>query len=225
MSNFRGFPPELFTFFAGLERDNSKTYWEANKTIWETKVNQPIGQLMADLEVEFPRLRMFRPNRDIRFSKDKSPYKLWAGITSTSRAAGGIGYFMQVQASGLEIACGTMLMERDQLERFRTALDHDTHGPQFEKLSKQLAAKSLPVTSGYVPTLKRIPPGYPTDHPRAEFLHWKGAVVIKEYEKAEWMYTPGAFDKIYEVWHGAEALMDWIDTHVEASQEPSKRAR
>jgi len=106
MSGFRGFPPELFTFFAGLEKNNSKEYWAANKTTWENKVRQPMQVLLADLNGEFPPLRMFRPNRDVRFSKDKSPYKLWAGATSESRAVGGTGYYLRVQASGLVTGCG-----------------------------------------------------------------------------------------------------------------------
>ncbi len=73
MSGFRGFPPELFTFFAGLEKNNSKAYWAANKATWENKVRQPVQGLLADLNGEFPPLRMFRPNRDVRFSRTSRP--------------------------------------------------------------------------------------------------------------------------------------------------------
>ncbi len=90
MSAFQEFPPELFTFLAGLEMDNSKAYWETNKTTWAEKVRDPMKALLADLDDEFPPLRMFRPNRDLRFSKDKSPYKLWVGATSESRAVGAL---------------------------------------------------------------------------------------------------------------------------------------
>ena len=192
MSGFQGFPPELFTFFEGLEKDNSKAYWEANKTTWDEKVRDPMKALLAELGSEFPPLRMFRPNRDVRFSKDKSPYKLWVGATSESRAVGGTGYYLRVEGSGLVTGCGAMVMARDQLQRFRAALDDDRSGRRFGELMTQLAARSLPVTSGADPPLKTSPPGYPKTHPRAEFLRWKGVVIVEEYEKADWMNTPEA---------------------------------
>ena len=179
--------------------------------------------LLAELDVEFPPLRMFRPNRDVRFSKDKSPYKLWAGATSDSRAVGGTGYYLRVEASGLVTGCGAMVMARDQLGRFRAALGDDSSGRRLEKLTTELAARSLPVTSGAEPPLKTSPPGYPKTHPRAELLRWKGAVVIKEYEEADWMHTRQALDRIRDVWRGAEPLKKWIDTHVAISEAPLSR--
>jgi uncharacterized protein (TIGR02453 family) len=153
MSKFRGFPPELFTFFEGLEQDNSKTYWDANKSIWETKIQAPTQELIAELEPEFGPLRSFRPNRDVRFSQDKSPYKTWAGVASSDRAVGGIGYFLRLEATGLRMAGGAMVMARDQLERFRTAIDHPVYGPEFETMVKKLDKKSLSVTGGKEPPL------------------------------------------------------------------------
>ena len=72
MTAFRGFPRELFAFFEGLH-DNSKAYWTANKATWEEHVRQPMLALLAELSDEFPPMRMFRPNRDARFAKNKSP--------------------------------------------------------------------------------------------------------------------------------------------------------
>jgi uncharacterized protein (DUF2461 family) len=77
VSAFGGFPPELFAFFTDLARDNPKSFWNARKTHWERHVRDPMRALLDELTEEFGPLRMFRPNRDIRFSKDKSPYKLW----------------------------------------------------------------------------------------------------------------------------------------------------
>lgn len=225
MSAFRGFPRELFTFFEGLQDDNSKAYWTANKATWEEQVRQPMLALLADLADEFPPMRMFRPNRDVRFAQDKSPYKLWTGATSESRAVGGTGYHLRVSASGLVTGCGAMAMARDQLQRFREALDDDDSGHAFEELVTKLAARSLPVTCGAEPPLKTGPRGYPSDHPRAQFLRWKGAVVIQEYEESEWMHTPDALDRIRDVWHGAQPLKEWIDAHVGATEEPVRSGR
>jgi hypothetical protein len=81
------------------------------------------------------------------------------------------------------------------------------------------------VTCGAQPPLKIGPRGYPSDHPRVELLRWKGAVAIQEYERADWMHTPVARDRIREVWHAARPLKEWIDAHVGATDEPVRSAR
>lgn len=219
MIGFRGFPPELFAFFEELANDNSKAYWQANKRTWETKVRDPMKALLAELDSEFPPLRMFRLNRDMRFSKDKSPYKTWAGATSESKAVGGTGYHLSVDASGLVVGYGAMAMARDQLQRFRAAIDTESAGHDFEELTEQLAAAALPVTPGAHPPLKTAPPGYAKTHARIQFLRWKGAAIVKEYGRADWMGSPQALDRIRDAWHGAELLKHWMDAHVGMSEE------
>ena len=75
MTTFRGWPVEALEFFEGLEADNSKTYWNENKAIYETMVRAPMEALLAELASEWGEGRIFRPYRDIRFSRDKAPYK------------------------------------------------------------------------------------------------------------------------------------------------------
>ena len=226
MSAFQGFYPEALTFFAELEKDNSKTFWDAHKAIWEKKVHEPMQDFLDAFEGEIPPLRMFRPNRDVRFSKDKSPYKVWTGATSEARGVGGVGYYIRLGSAGLSVACGAYVMARDQLERFRDAIDDPLSGAQFEKMTHALAALSLPVMSGGEAPLKTVPPGYPKDHPRAEFLRWKGVAVVKGFDKDEaWLYTPEAVEKVKTVWRGVEPLKDWLDSYVGPTQESTERSR
>ncbi|MGD9695944.1 MAG: DUF2461 domain-containing protein [Thermoleophilia bacterium] len=220
MNGFGGFPPTAFAFFEDLEADNSRDYWSANRTVWEEQVRGPMLALLAELDDEFGPLRMFRPNRDLRFSRDRSPYRLWAGATSESRAVGGIGHHLRVSAAGLAVGYGAMALARDQLRRFRVALDDEGSGREFEDLLATLARRSLPVTCGIDPPLKRVPPGYPTAHPRAELLRWKGAAVVREQARAGWMHTAEALDRIRDVWRGARPLREWLAAYVGATEEP-----
>lgn len=110
MNAFQGLPPGLFEYFADLRSDNSKMFWLANKQRWEREVRMPMRAMIAELSAEFGPLRMFRPNRDVRFSADKSPYKLWTGATSETQAVGGIGYYFEVSASGIATGYGAMAM-------------------------------------------------------------------------------------------------------------------
>ena len=74
-SGFRGWSEDVITFYRGLEADNSRTFWQANKATYDTEVRAPFDALNDLVADEFGELHVFRPNRDVRFSKDKAPYK------------------------------------------------------------------------------------------------------------------------------------------------------
>ncbi|MDQ4096958.1 MAG: DUF2461 domain-containing protein, partial [Actinomycetota bacterium] len=122
---FRGWPPEAIEFFEGLEADNSKTYWQANKHVYERAVRAPMDELVAELAPEFGDGKVFRPYRDVRFSADKSPYKtrIYAGF-------GGGGY-VQFSADGLGAARGYYMLAPDQLERYRRAVADEASGDEL----------------------------------------------------------------------------------------------
>ena len=214
MSTFRGLPPGLFEFFTDLRADNSKSFWQANHARWEQDVRDPMRSLLAGLSDEFGPLRMFRPNRDVRFSKDKSPYKLWTGATSESQAVGGIGYYLEVSADGIVTGYGAMLMSSDQLRRFRAAIDDETSGTEFAHVIDTLAAQTCLVSHGAEEPLKTAPRGYSADHPRIHFLRWKGAAIVQEWATADWMHTPETLDAILGVWRGAWPLKAWLDNYL-----------
>ncbi|GHG47000.1 hypothetical protein GCM10011331_07440 [Flavimobilis marinus] len=159
MSTFQGLPPGLFEFFTELQADNSKAFWQANKDRHEHDVRTPMRSLLAELSDEFGPLRLFRPNRDMRFSTDKSPYKLWTGATSEAQAVGGIGYYLEISAKGVVTGYGAMLLAPDQLRRYRAAIDDERSGAEFEELIDVLAARSLPVSHGAEDPLKTAPRG------------------------------------------------------------------
>src|SRR3981081_2092010 len=88
-NEFHGWPEDFQRFFIGLELDNSKRYFDANRALYEKAVKAPMAALMMSLEEEFGPGRVFRINRDIRFSKDKSPYKTNIAAFTTSGSNGG----------------------------------------------------------------------------------------------------------------------------------------
>lgn len=100
-----------------------------------------------------------------------------------------------------------------------------TTGARFEGILAALAARSLPVTSGAEPPLRTGPPGYPSTHPRIELLRWKGAIVVQEHDKADWMHTAEALERIREAWRGAHPLRDWLDGNVGATAQPTRSPR
>ncbi len=83
---FSGWPAEAVEFYRGLSADNTKAYWTARKPVYEATVHAPMAELLAELAGEFGPGRIARPNRDVRFSPDKSPYK--TAIYATFEAGG-----------------------------------------------------------------------------------------------------------------------------------------
>src|SRR6478672_11450928 len=127
---FRGFPAEAISFYEGLEVDNSKSYWTANKDVYERAVKEPFEALCAEVDETFQPLRLFRPYRDVRFSTDKSPYKTAAAASGESED--GSVYYVQLSATGIFVGSGQYHMAADQLERFRAAVDDDPSGGELE---------------------------------------------------------------------------------------------
>jgi uncharacterized protein (DUF2461 family) len=78
---FRGWPAEALESYEGLEGGNSTAYWTAHKDVYETVVLSAMKAIPAELAPEFGDGKLFRPNRDVRFSTDKSPYKTHIGST------------------------------------------------------------------------------------------------------------------------------------------------
>lgn len=211
---FRGWPAEALEFFEGLEADNSKTYWQRNKALYETAVRGPMEELLAELEPEFGESRIFRPYRDIRFSADKSPYKTNIG------AMVGDGY-VQLTADALGAGSGMWEMAPDQLERYRAAVDADRSGTKLDGIAAKARSAGLDVTGHDV--LKSAPRGYPKDHPRIDLLRYKGLIAWREWPAGAWLGTRKAKDRVVEFLKASRPLSDWLRANVGESTLPERR--
>jgi uncharacterized protein (TIGR02453 family) len=207
---FRGWPTEALEFYEGLEADNSRTYWLDHKETYERHVHAPMAALLAELEAEFGPGRIFRPNRDIRFSADKSPYK--TAIAATLERGG----YIQFSARGLAAGSGMYMMAPDQLDRYRKAVADDTSGESLRKVIAEIERHGIEV-SGH-DTLKTAPKGYPKDHPRVDLLRNKGLVAWKQWPVAAWLDTAAAKKRVVDFLRAARPLGEWLDAHVGASE-------
>ena len=167
--SFQGWPAEALEFYEGLEADNSKAYWTAHKAVYEEMVLGPMAELLEELAPEFGEPKIFRPYRDIRFSKDKSPYKTHIG------AIIGDGY-IQLSANGLAAGSGMYGMAPDQLDRYRQAVAGDKTGEELERVISGIERQEIAVHGHDV--LKTAPRGYPGRPPadRAAALQGRGGL-------------------------------------------------
>jgi uncharacterized protein (TIGR02453 family) len=206
---FKGWPVEAIEFYEGLEADNSKTYWQANKATYEQAVKAPMDELLAELAAEFGPGKVFRPYRDVRFSKDKSPYK-----TSLAASLGDGGY-IQLSSAGLGAGCGMFHMMPDQLERYRQAVEADKSGTAVAKLVAAATKAGYDVMAH--DALKTAPKGYAKDHPRIDLLRQKGLVTWKQWPVAAWLGTGQAKKRVVEFLRASKPLNDWLAANVGGS--------
>ena len=205
---FTGFAPEAFDFYVRLEADNSKAFWEANKTMYRDSVKASV-QALCDELVEYGPFHLFRPYNDVRFAKNRPPYKTQQG--AYGEGEGGAGYYLQISREGLMAASGYYAMMRDQLERFRDAIDAANTGDEIARI---VAGLSKRYRIGAVDELKTAPKGYPKDHPRIHLLRRKGLMMSIDFGAPKWLYTKQAAAKVREVWRAAEPMNAWLDAHV-----------
>ena len=206
---FKGFPNEAVEFYEGLIANNTRTYWQANKPIFERAVRAPMLALLDEL-VDYGPYHVFRPNKDVRFAKDKTPYKDHIGAYGESQ--GGAGFYVQFSATGMLAGAGYYHMAADQLDRFRDAVDSDRVGAEIVSITDGLRVQGLEITA--IGSLKTAPRGYPRDHPRIELLRLKGLVAMRQWKPARWMQTKAVVERVREMWVAAAPMNAWLDAHV-----------
>jgi uncharacterized protein (TIGR02453 family) len=202
---FSGWADEALDFYEGLEADNTKTYWTRHKAAYDKVVLGPMTELLDELGAEFGESKVFRPYRDIRFSKDKAPYKTHLG------AMLGGGY-IQLSAKGLAAGDGMYGMASDQVARYRDAVAADSTGHGLERVIAAIEGQGIEVHGRDV--LKTVPRGYPADHPRAALLRYKGIVAWREWPVEPWLETPEAKDRIAGFLRATRPLSTWLEANV-----------
>ena len=203
---FRGWPAEALEFYDGLLADNTKTYWLEHKTTYDEKVRAPMVTLISELAPEFGPARIYRPYRDVRFSKDKSPYKTQVAASFER------GGYVKLSADGLGAGCGIYMFSPEQLRRWRTAVHDDRTGVPLVAVLDDLRRQGVDVSSHDV--LVRVPAGFDKEHPRAELLRYKDLVAWRDWPVAAWLGTAKAKTKLEEFFRTCGPLSDWLRKHV-----------
>ena len=201
-----GIPFAALDFYEDLEADNSKSWWTEHKTVYDEQVRAPIVALMTQLEPEFGTAKIFRPYRDVRFAKDKTPYKVNQGavIHEPGRAA----LYLHVDAEGLFVAGGRWELSSTEVSRYRDLVLDDYQGGRLVEVLAALRRSKF--TQGE-PQLQRLPHGVDRDHPRAELLRRKSVAVSRQYGSPAWLPTAQTAQEVARAWRTMRPLLDWLD--------------
>lgn len=214
---FSGFPDDAFLFYEGLEADNSKTYFTRHKHLYEQAVREPMLALTDELAPEFGAAQLFRPYRDVRFAKDKSPYKTHQGAFIDFQP--GIGLYVEVSAAGVFTAGGCYTHASDQVARYREAVDEDLSGKPLESITSALEADGYTLHGD---RLKTRPRGFSEDHPRISLLRHRSLYAGTSFEPEPWVHTPEVLTRVAHTWRAYGPLVDWLCTHVRGSELPRR---
>jgi uncharacterized protein (TIGR02453 family) len=206
---FTGFPVAALDFYDDLEMDNTKSFWEKHKHVYDEAVKAPMQALMAALVPEFApdgqTAKIFRPYRDVRFAKDKTPYKTHQGAYVA--VAQSTGWYVQVSAGGVRTGAGFYEASGPRLAAFRDAVASDLTGPELAKILAKLEKAGVTVGGD---KLKTTPRGYDADHPRIDLLRHKSLTVGRELGFGPEISTPVLLDLVRKDWRAYRPFVEWV---------------
>jgi uncharacterized protein (TIGR02453 family) len=204
--SFTGIPVAALDFYEDLEADNTKIFWNAHKHVYDEQVKAPLLALAEALEPEFGAPKFFRPYRDVRFAKDKTPYKTHQGMWFGDSAR-----YLHISAAGLFVAAGYWDTSPAQVDRLRRAVADDVAGPELERAVAAVRKAKFEL-GGH--QLTRVPSGYDKDHRRAELLRYRSLTAHRELGCPAWLHTKRAQSEIGKSLRAVAPLVDWLQTHV-----------
>jgi len=213
-SAFDGFPVQAFEFYDALAVNNTRAWWQEHKFEYEVHVRDPMRALLAELEAEFGSPHLFRPYRDARFSKDKSPIKDHQG--GVVKVEDAIAYYVQVSASGLMVAGGWYAPEGAQVARYRESVQGPA-GAELERILRSLK-RSWEIDGR---PMKTRPRGIDADHPRLELLRNRMLTVARTYSVEPWLGTRKAFTTVRSGWRSMRPLVEWLADYVGPAGDPA----
>jgi len=211
VSAFSGFGPDIMAFYKGLVAENTKARWYAHRDIYETQVKAPVTALVATLEPEFGPVKIFSPFNDLRFTRDRPPYR--TNVAIAARRGDGTALYFGVSAEwGVDLGGGMFGPSRDQLRRFRVLQDDPEATGSLDVLLSPLAQ------AGFSPStedkLATAPRGWPRDHPRIELLRLRRLLIGQHRTPGPWLAEPDCLDLVVDAWRAVAPWHHWLAERV-----------
>ncbi len=188
--------PSIIKFLSALKKNNNKQWFDTHRNQYELikkEFRLFVGQLINsiavfDNSINFlePKDCVFRINRDVRFSKDKRPYKnnLAAYFNKGGKKGGGAGYYIHIEPGKSYMAAGVWMPPSEELSKIRQEIDYN-----FDEWKKLLSEKSFKKyfngTIAFKESLVRPPKGYTEDNPAIEYIKLKSFVAMCSFTQEE----------------------------------------
>lgn len=219
---FQGFPRGTIEFLLELADNNNRSWFEENRKRYEKDVKAPAFACIESLGAALARVRpdiqaipkvngsLFRLNRDTRFAKNKDPYKTHIGILlweGNRKRMENSGFYFHVEPGLFLLGAGLYMLPRELFQPYREAVDSGKLGPRLAEISEQLETAGYEVgTEQY----KRVPKGFPADHPRARFLKFNGLAAMVQMDLPEEIHGPEIIDMAVHHFMEMVPIHQWI---------------
>ncbi|MGL5856990.1 MAG: DUF2461 family protein [Angustibacter sp.] len=204
---------DAIAFYADLEADNSRDFWERERRRYEAAV-KPVLRQVLDGVTAFGPWRFYRPHNDVRFGK-KPPYKTFAG--AVAERPDGVGAFARVSSRGFLLGTGIPMPAPDQLRALRAGIASEPAGSQLADAIVEVADRGAEVFGGRYEPLVRVPAGFDREHPRADLLRWKGLETNQRLADPDWATSDAAAAAVRRMTAVPEPVHAWLARHVGAS--------
>jgi uncharacterized protein (TIGR02453 family) len=222
-SAFPGFPPEGLAFFAGLQRNNRREWFQPRKAIFEETLKQPMRELVDSLNSAMtrfapeyatdPEKAIYRIYRDTRFSKDKTPYKTHIGALLLRRGdKAGAGFYLAVSHKSVAIAGGIYAPPPESLLALRQHLAE--HHREFRKIAGARAVREL-YGAMQGEQLTRVPKGFASDHPAADLLRFKRLLFYVELPP-DLAMTPALYPSVVQHFRAVTPFVEFLNSPLRA---------
>ncbi len=209
----------ILKFLKAISKNNNREWFEKNKPKYiavKLEFEDFLEQLHKEL-LKFdeslgginPRKLAFRIYRDVRFSKDKRPYKvnMGAGMSEHGKMEQEPGYYIHIEPGKSFVAGGMYMPDNEKLAKIRQEIDYNTKG--FQKILDDKKFKKLFPALGDFDKLKTAPKGYPKDHPNIDLLKYKSYIVSHSFTDAE-VANKNFVKKVAEACRSAKSLNDFL---------------
>ncbi len=215
---FPGFPPEAQTFLANLRDHNERDWFNAHKSAYEDAIKGPAQTFLALLEPKLAALtgrpvsgKIFRIHRDVRFSKDKSPYNAHLHIAFPARsgasAVTACGFFFALEPERVLIGAGGFDFSGAVLDAYRAAAADPKKGAKLQAIFETLTKAGLRIDGAQ---LKRVPAPYPQDHPRSDLLRRKGLHVWRDIHDPKIVTDERLYNETCATFEVLTPLVRWL---------------
>jgi uncharacterized protein (TIGR02453 family) len=225
---FRGFPDARGDFFLALALHNDRDWFQSHRQEYEQGWAAPMAALLDEVHArlrgaygrrELGAPKVFRIHRDVRFSKDKTPYKThvagWIPLATGGQASPGsspAAIYLHVGVDERFTGSGCWTLEPDALKRFRAALLDRRRGAALARHLEGLTARGFSISCAE--SLARVPAGVDPDHPRAALLRMKGLVVDPGDVPRKLITRPELAGWLVEQARAAAPVVGWLADHV-----------
>jgi len=222
MAQFNGFSKEYFSFFNNLKKNNSKEWFEKHRGEYDEFVMHPAREFVTEMGKKLRKIApgvnaipkinksLFKLNRDVRFSNDKSPYKtymgiwLWEGDRKRMECS---GFYLHMENKNVLIGVGIKMFSKPLMDRYRKAVVDKKQSAALKSAVKRVAGKGYLIDGKHY---KKVPRGYDADHPNAEYLLYNGLTARVEEKVPDAFYSDALIDHAYTHYKNMLPLHRWL---------------